>query len=112
MTQFHDKTLTCVACGAQWIWTVNEQEFYARKGLQHEPKRCMACRCERNNALAASRRRDGRYRSSDADRPAMQDAICSDCGGLARVPFTPTPGRPVYCSRCWHMHKPQKGGTE
>jgi CxxC-x17-CxxC domain-containing protein len=27
--------------------------------------------------------------------------ICAECGKPAQVPFTPTMGRPVYCSDCF-----------
>ena len=39
-----DKTLTCVDCGAEFVFTVNEQEFYKEKGFDNEPKRCPDCR--------------------------------------------------------------------
>ena len=44
MTEFKDKTLKCVDCGAEFIFTAREQEFYAEKGFQNEPKRCKPCR--------------------------------------------------------------------
>ena len=39
-----DKTLVCKDCGAEFVFTVGEQEFYKEKGFDNEPKRCMACR--------------------------------------------------------------------
>ena len=39
-----DKTLTCKDCGAEFVFTVGEQEFYKEKGFDNEPKRCLACR--------------------------------------------------------------------
>ena len=41
---FEDKTLKCKECGADFIFTAGEQEFYAEKGFQNEPQRCKACR--------------------------------------------------------------------
>ena len=41
---FEDKTLTCKDCGAEFIFSAGEQEFYAEKGFTNEPKRCKACR--------------------------------------------------------------------
>ena len=38
------KTLTCKDCGAEFVFTVGEQEFYKEKGFDNEPKRCLACR--------------------------------------------------------------------
>ena len=39
-----DKTLVCMDCGKEFIWTAGEQEFYAQKGFENEPKRCPECR--------------------------------------------------------------------
>ena len=39
-----DKTLICQDCGAEFIFTAGEQEFYAEKQFTNEPKRCPDCR--------------------------------------------------------------------
>ena len=39
-----DKTLVCKDCGAEFVFTVGEQEFYAEKGFNNEPVRCPECR--------------------------------------------------------------------
>ena len=52
---FEDKTLKCEDCGQDFIFTAGEQEFYAEKGFQNEPKRCKACRDNRKNATKANR---------------------------------------------------------
>lgn len=41
---YEDKTLVCKECGAEFVFTAGEQEFYAEKGFQNEPQRCKACR--------------------------------------------------------------------
>ena len=38
------KTLTCVDCGNEFVFTAGEQEFYKEKGFENEPKRCPDCR--------------------------------------------------------------------
>jgi len=38
-----DKTLVCVDCGQEFVFTAGEQEFFAEKGFV-EPKRCKMCR--------------------------------------------------------------------
>ena len=38
-----DKTLTCRDCGAEFVFTTGEQEFYKEKGFTNEPTRCVAC---------------------------------------------------------------------
>ncbi len=39
-----DKNLVCVDCGKEFIFTEGEQQFYAEKGFENEPKRCPECR--------------------------------------------------------------------
>ena len=39
--------------------------------------------------------------SERGERKTLFDAACSICGKPAKVPFAPTPGRPVYCSECY-----------
>ena len=41
---YEDKTLVCKDCGAEFVFTAGEQEFYAEKGFQNEPTRCKALR--------------------------------------------------------------------
>ena len=50
-----DKTLICKDCGAEFIFTEGEQEFYAQKGFSN-PVRCPECRKKRkfNKANNAS----------------------------------------------------------
>lgn len=43
---YQDKTLTCQDCGAEFTFTAGEQEFYAQKGFENEPKRCKDCRAK------------------------------------------------------------------
>ena len=38
-----DKTLKCVECGVEFVFTEGDQKFYEEKGSQ-EPKRCKECR--------------------------------------------------------------------
>ncbi len=87
---YEDKTLTCKDCGAEFVFTAGEQEFYAEKGFVNEPQRCKACRDNKKNA---NKNRE------------MYTAICADCGGEAKVPFKPRDDRPVYCSECFAKRK-------
>lgn len=45
----------------------------------------------------------------DDSRPAMHQAVCSDCGNNCEVPFRPTGDKPVYCSDCFR-NKDQNDG--
>jgi len=88
---YEDKTLKCKECGAEFVFTAGEQEFYAAHSFANAPKLCKSCRAARNAA------------GNSTERPAreMFTATCSTCGGLARLPFKPRPDRRVYCSNCY-----------
>ena len=87
---YEDKTLVCKDCGAEFVFTAGEQEFYAEKGFQNEPSRCKACRMARKSSRPAA----GATRE-------MHDAVCANCGKATQVPFLPREDRPVYCSECF-----------
>lgn len=48
-----DKTLVCVDCGKEFVFTEGEQAFYQEKGL-HEPKRCKECRAKARERRSAN----------------------------------------------------------
>ena len=52
---YEDKTLVCKDCGAEFVFTAGEQEFYAEKGFVNEPKRCKSCRDAKRMHLEISR---------------------------------------------------------
>ena len=82
---YTDITLKCKDCGADFVFTAGEQEFYAEKGFTNQPQRCKACRDAKKNAGKSGR--------------TFYEATCAGCGGIARVPFEPKEDRPVYCQR-------------
>ena len=84
-----DKSLSCRECGNAFVWTVGEQDFYAQKGLLHEPQRCADCRRRAKAERAAARVQ------------SMHEIVCSNCGKTGQVPFQPRADRPVYCSVCF-----------
>ena len=45
-----DKTLVCKDCGADFVFTEGEQQFYAEKGFDNVPQRCPDCRKARKAA--------------------------------------------------------------
>ena len=47
---YTDITLKCKDCGADFVFTAGEQEFYAEKGFTNQPQRCKACRDAKKNA--------------------------------------------------------------
>ncbi len=50
--ELKDKTITCLDCGNEFVFTVNDQQFYKEKGFINEPKRCKACREKRKQERA------------------------------------------------------------
>lgn len=97
---FEDKTLQCSDCGQEFTFTAGEQEFYASRGFQNEPKRCPDCR----RARKMQRYGDGGYGGYRAPRK-MYTVICAQCGVETEVPFEPREDRPVYCSDCYNKIK-------
>lgn len=95
---FEDRELVCKDCGATFIFTAGEQEFYAEKGFENEPLRCRDCR----NARKANRN-SGEHRTRE-----MFTVVCADCGVETQVPFQPTSDRPVYCRECYQHHRPAR----
>jgi len=93
---FEDKVLVCRDCGAEFVFTAGEQQFYAEKGFQNEPQRCKACRDAKKAARGERTERGERE---------MFDAVCAACGAPTRIPFQPKNDRPIYCSACFQARR-------
>ena len=91
-----DRTLVCVECGAEFIFTAGEQEFFNSRGFSNEPKRCRSCRAVRRTEQSGGG--GGMYQDAPRD---MYPIVCAECGNDAMVPFRPRGDRPVYCSDCF-----------
>jgi len=50
---FVDKSLHCLDCGREFVFTASEQELYAQKGWTKEPTRCKHCRDARGEPAKA-----------------------------------------------------------
>jgi CxxC-x17-CxxC domain-containing protein len=94
--EFQDKTLQCVDCGTDFIWTAGEQAFFADKGFKNEPKRCKACKARRATQTP--------FQPGPRERVETV-AVCAVCGKETTVPFKPTQGRPVLCRECFQQRK-------
>ena len=55
-----DKTLTCLDCGRQFLFTSGEQEFFAQKGFTNTPNRCRECRAARRTSRNGGQKRNRR----------------------------------------------------
>lgn len=53
---FKDKSIKCVDCGDEFVFSANEQAFYAEKGFTNEPRRCKACRDKKKASRPQTRR--------------------------------------------------------
>jgi len=89
---FEEKILTCQGCGAEFVFSAEEQEFFASRSYS-EPKRCPSCRAARRSERAAG--------GSSVRTRVMYPATCAACGKETQVPFEPKEGRPVYCRDCY-----------
>ncbi len=95
--EFEDRTIKCVDCGDDFIWTAGEQVFFHDKGLKNEPKRCKPCKQAKNERLAAI----AAAQASGVRQRIEVSVQCAQCGQQTTVPFYPSQGRPVYCRSCF-----------
>lgn len=111
---FTDKTLNCVDCGAEFVFTAGEQEFHASRGFTNEPKRCPDCRRARKAGGDGGYGGGGGMRSGGGGYSSgprqMYPATCANCGRETEVPFQPRGDRPVYCRDCFQERAPSGGG--
>jgi len=91
-----DKSLHCVGCDKEFVFSAAEQEFFKERRLEHDPKRCFQCRRTR-------RERKGMKPSGPPNE--VHSMECSDCGATDTVPFKPVEGKPVYCKSCLNRRR-------
>ncbi len=101
--EFQDKVLTCIDCGAQFIFTAGEQLFFHDKQFKNEPKRCKTCKSRRVAVLAAPPAPGNSQHYAHARVETR--ATCSQCGKETTIPFRPTQGRPIFCRECFTQKK-------
>ena len=97
---YEDRTLVCVECSQDFIFSADDQSYHSEKGYTNEPKRCPNCR----QARRSQRYNDGGGGFGggyDRGPREMHPITCADCGKDAEVPFLPRGDRPVYCSDCY-----------
>ncbi len=103
---YQDKTLTCVDCGQAFVFSGEDQSYFAQKGYANEPKRCPSCRQARRNERGFSG-----GGSSYGQPREMYPAVCAQCGKPTEVPFQPRGDRPVYCSDCYRSQRSTSGSS-
>jgi len=96
--EFRDKTLKCIDCGTEFVFTAGEQLFFHDKQFKNEPKRCKNCKAKRLAVLGAA--------PAAPRSPRVETrTTCSQCGKDTTVPFKPTQGRPVLCRECFQERR-------
>lgn len=110
----HDIDLTCQDCSQTFLFSADEQQFFAEKGFT-EPKRCRPCRQarkERGGHGGSGDRPARPQRDNRRDDREMFDATCAECQAKTQVPFQPSGDRPVYCRDCFRLKsstRPSRG---
>jgi CxxC-x17-CxxC domain-containing protein len=104
---YQDKSIQCSDCGTTFTFSAEEQEQFASRGYNNEPKRCLSCRETRKSQRQGN---DGFRNNSNGYRAPreMFSVVCAQCGKDTKVPFEPRSGRPVYCSDCYSKVKPAR----
>lgn len=100
MPEFQDRVLKCIDCGAEFVFTAGEQQFFHDKNFKNEPKRCKPCKAKRQDSAGGP----------GGHMKVETTAICSQCGRETTVPFRPTQGRPVFCRECFQVRKVASAG--
>ncbi len=93
---YEDKTLTCKACGKQFVFSANEQAFFAEKGFQQEPTRCKECRAKQ--------------RQEKASRTTI--ITCSNCGKKETVTFQVAYPDHLLCDDCFNLLRTQQTNNQ
>lgn len=110
MASADDRSITCVDCGEEFLFTAGEQAFYAERGLTNAPTRCKSCREKRKSQRDGGGFGGGGGYGGGRGEKQMFATTCSQCGTETEVPFQPTPGRPVLCRDCFNANKGGGGG--
>src|SRR5260370_6108011 len=100
--EFQDKTLKCIDCGADFVFTAGEQLFFHDKQFKNEPKRCKICKNKRLSHAGPSSGHHGGFQKVGTR------ASCLGCGQANTSPLKPTQGPPVLCRECF----PQPPSTD
>ena len=114
-----DTTLTCMDCGVEFAFTVQDYQWYMQHQKYTTPTCCRPCRKKRKEErerLAREAENEGReidsrespaapppVTTAQADRP-QTEVICSGCSKKTTVPFVPRGKAPVYCQDCYKSH--------
>lgn len=96
-----DQTIQCKDCGAEFVWTANEQEFYKEKGF-NAPIRCKDCRVKARAAFGGG---DRHNKGGFGGQRQSFSITCAQCGAEDTVPFKPRGDKPVLCRNCFQKNR-------
>lgn len=84
--KFSNITLICKDCGKEFIFSANDQKFYAKQGFVNAPARCKSCREEFQNK---------KYKGQD-----IHNVKCKICGRVGKLTVKPNFPKEVICGDC------------
>jgi len=93
-----DRVIKCRDCGAEFLFSAGEQQFFLDKGFRHEPTRCRDCRSKKRQEVSEAH--------------TTTTVICASCGAETQVPFKPRLDRPVYCRECFERERQRERESE
>lgn len=85
--KFSDIKLICKDCGNEFIFSANDQKFYAKQGFINAPARCKSCRIEFQNK---------KYQGLD-----VCNVRCKICGRVGKLTIKPTNLKEIICGDCF-----------
>lgn len=87
--EYQDKNLTCKECENNFLFSADEQKFFAQKGFENEPARCQDCRKKKRQRIEKS----------------LTQIKCAECGKSSKVNFKPNNSNPLWCRDCFEKIK-------
>lgn len=92
---------TCDSCGKSC-----EVPF---RPTGNKPVYCRDC-FKKTQGSDDSRRSDNQRFNRSSEERQMYDAVCAKCGTSCKVPFRPSSGREIFCSRCFETKQGAESG--
>ena len=71
---YTDKTLACVDCGSEFIFSAEDQQYHADRGFMNEPRRCRSCRAVRRLSATAKTSASGTASAASYSAPLARRA--------------------------------------
>lgn len=96
---YQDKTLICRDCGKEFTWTAGEQEFFASKGFDKPPIRCIDCR---------KKKKTQQKTVSAPVEKEMHIITCTNCNKQTEIDFRPRNPEGILCAECFKQKMESK----